>query len=167
MLAEVSLRCVRRDRFSRNLFEYVSAESRTVTKAVTSYNVCYGVLPRFGTFFRFRFHMRLNPEKRRAGPPKSEKNPGIVVVDASLAGRFLLSESLAGTEPGLRAPSVRGTIVEGDLKDVQPYPVELWPETRAVVGRSSSGEPLYPYQVAVVLGRGNSPLSRRGGPLGG
>ena len=41
-----------------------------------------------------------------------------------------------------------------DLKDVQPYPVELWPESRPVVGRSSSGDLLYPYQVAVVLGRG-------------
>jgi hypothetical protein len=41
-----------------------------------------------------------------------------------------------------------------DLKDVQPYPLELWPETRPAVGRSSSGEQLYPYQVAVVLGSG-------------
>ena len=41
-----------------------------------------------------------------------------------------------------------------DLKDVQPYPLELWPETRPAVGRSSSGEQLHPYQVAVVLGRG-------------
>jgi hypothetical protein len=49
--------------------------------------------------------------------------------------------------------------MEDDRKDVQPYPVELWPETRPVVGRSSSGDLLYPYKerypVAVVLGRGN------------
>ena len=34
-----------------------------------------------------------------------------------------------------------------DRKDVQPYPVELWPESRR-------------------RGEGNSPLSRRGGSLG-
>ena len=39
-------------------------------------------------------------------------------------------------------------------ENVQPYPVELWSETRLVVGRSSSGDLLYPYRVAVVLGRG-------------
>jgi hypothetical protein len=60
--------------------------------------------------------------------------------------------------------------MDDDLKDVQPYPVrpypvepcpvEVWPETSPVVGRSSSGEQLYPYpylgpyQVAVVLGEG-------------
>jgi hypothetical protein len=48
-------------------------------------------------------------------------------------------------------------INKDDRKDVQPYPVELWPETRPVVGRSSSGEQLYPYQVAAVLGRGKLP----------
>jgi hypothetical protein len=42
-------------------------------------------------------------------------------------------------------------------KMFQPYPVELWPEARPAVGRSSSGEQLYPYQVAVVLGRGKLP----------
>ena len=44
--------------------------------------------------------------------------------------------------------------MDNPLENVQPYPVELWPETGPVVGRSSSGEQLYPYQVAVVLGRG-------------
>jgi hypothetical protein len=44
--------------------------------------------------------------------------------------------------------------MDDDLNDVQPYPVEVWPETRLVLGRSSSGEQLYPYQLAVVLGRG-------------
>jgi hypothetical protein len=44
--------------------------------------------------------------------------------------------------------------MDDPLENVQPYPVELWPETRPVVGRSSSGDLLYPYQVAVVLGRG-------------
>jgi hypothetical protein len=43
-----------------------------------------------------------------------------------------------------------------DLKDVQPYPLELWPETRPAVGRSSSGEQLYPYQVAVASSRHGS-----------
>ena len=50
-----------------------------------------------------------------------------------------------------------------DRKDVQPYPVEVWPETRPVLGHSSSGEQLYPYQVAVVLGRGKL-HEDRGGP---
>ncbi len=98
--------------------------------------------------------------------------------------------------------------MDDDRKDVQPYPVEphsvkVRLETRPVVGRSSSGDLLYPYQVAAVLrrgklakievalsnweeyqvkllgerlrkegacrglrGEGNSPRSRRGGPLG-
>jgi len=99
--------------------------------------------------------MHPNPEKRPAGPPKSGKIQEIAVVDDSLRVPSLLSASSAGTGPAFGLP--RGTIVEDDLRDVQPYPVELWPETRPVLGRSSSGEPLYPYQVAVLLGRGKPP----------
>jgi hypothetical protein len=47
--------------------------------------------------------------------------------------------------------------MDDPLENIQPYPVELWPENQPVVGRSSSGEPLYPYHVAVVLGRGKLP----------
>jgi hypothetical protein len=49
--------------------------------------------------------------------------------------------------------------MDDDLENVQRYPVDLWPETRPVLGGSSSFEPVSPYyqgpyQVAVVLGRG-------------
>lgn len=57
------------------------------------------------------------------------------------------------------------TTMDDDLESVQRYPVELWPETRPVVGRSSWFEPISPYyyyyrgpyQVAMVLGRGKLP----------
>ena len=140
-------RCVRRDDFSRNLFEEVSARSGTRTREVTSYNASYGVLPCFWTFCTFLFRMHLNPGKRPAGPPKSGGNPEIVVVDVSLAGRFLASTSLVATMSapfGLRLS--QETAMDDPLENVQPYPVELRPERR---------------------GEGNSPLSRRGGQLGG
>jgi hypothetical protein len=90
--------------------------------------------------------MHLNPEKPPTGPPKSGETKQ-VVVDVAPKGRFLASTPLAGTMSvafGLH----RETIMGDDLKHVQPYPVGLWPES----GRR---------------GEGNSPLSRRGGPLGG
>ena len=141
---ELSLRCVRRDSFSRNLFEGVSARSGTRTKEVTSYNVRYGVLPCFPTFSTFLFRMRLDPEKPPTGSPKMGKTRQ-VVVDVAPKGRFLASTLLAGTMRsafGLH----RETIMDDDLKDVQPYLVKVWPERR---------------------GEGNSPVSRRGGPIGG
>jgi hypothetical protein len=36
------------------------------------------------------------------------------------------------------------TTMDDDLENVQRYPVESWPETRPVVGRSSWFEPIYP-----------------------
>jgi hypothetical protein len=99
--------------------------------------------------------MHLNPEKRPAGPPKSGKTQKIVVDDVSLAGFWFQALCFV---PGARPSTASETTIDmnnnkDDLKDVQPYPLELWPETRPAVGRSSSGEQLYPYQVAVVLGR--------------
>ena len=80
---------------SRNLFEVVSARSGTIAKQVTTYNASYGVLPCFLTFCRFLFRMRLNPEKRPAGPPKSGENPEIV-DDVALRERFPPAAPLAG-----------------------------------------------------------------------
>ena len=70
VLGEPSLRCVRRDSFSRNLFEDVSARSGTITKEVTSYNAPYGVLPCFWTFCTILFRMHLNPGKPPSPHPK-------------------------------------------------------------------------------------------------
>src|ERR1700676_591812 len=87
MVGELSLSCVRRDRFSRNLFEEVSARSGTRTKLVTTYNAAYGVLPCFLTFSTFLFRMDLNLEKRPAGPPKSMENQE-TADDGRLKGAF-------------------------------------------------------------------------------
>jgi hypothetical protein len=99
------------------------------------------------------------PKSRKAagGTPKIREKPR-----KSSSTTFLWSVSgfklfVLFQERALRLP--RETTIDmnnnkDDLKDVQPYPLELWPETRPAVGRSSSGEQLHPYQVAVVLGRG-------------
>ena len=123
MLGEPSLRCVRRDSFSRNLFEDVSARSGTVTREVTTYNAAYGVLPCFLTFCRFLCRMHLNPERRPTGPPKSGENPEIVVDDVSFTGRFLASSSLFSSRS---APFglPRETTMDDELRDVQPYLVQ-------------------------------------------
>ena len=98
--------------------------------------------------------MHPNPEKPGMLTPQSGENPEIIVDDVSWADRFLASSSLGGPLSAPFGDPQGGDINNDDLKDVQPYPVELWPETRPIIGRSSSGEQLYPYQVAVVLGRG-------------
>jgi hypothetical protein len=88
--------------------------------------------------------MQLNPGKPLSATPSVGKNPQNV-VDVAPTGSFLASTPLAGT---MAAGCVlhRQTIMDDDLKDVQPYPVKVWPERR---------------------GEGNSPVSRRGGSLGG
>jgi hypothetical protein len=48
-----------------------------------------------------------------------------------------------------------------DRKDVQPCPVELWPETRPVVGRSRSFEPIYPFLGLYPVAVGDEGSGRR------
>jgi len=92
--------------------------------------------------------MQPNLEKRPAGSPKSGENPEIVVVDVSFGGGVSCFRRLWLVPMSPAFGLHRETIMDDDRKDVQPYPVELWPES----GRR---------------GEGNSPLSQSGGPLGG
>jgi hypothetical protein len=107
----------------------------------------------FGHFPRFFFRMHLNPEKRLTGPQDRGKSQ-------KLRRRRFLGGGVS-CFPRLwlvpMSPAFglhRETIMDDELKDddlkkdVQPYPVELWPESER-------------------RGEGNSPLSRRGGPHGG
>jgi hypothetical protein len=79
------------------------------------------------------------------------------------SGRKGQLDSLFGRDYELPFGARGGGDVNDDRKSVQPclvqpYPVNVWPETYPVVGRSRAGEPLYPYigvyPVAVVMGRG-------------
>ena len=84
MVGELSLRCVRRDSFSRNLFEDVSARSGTGTREVTSYNVALWCTTLFSDILHVSFPYA--PKSRKAadtGPQESEENPEIVVDDVS------------------------------------------------------------------------------------
>ncbi len=146
VLGEPSLRSVGRDSFSRNCSEDVSARSGSITREVTSYNVRYGVLPCFGTFSTILFRMPLNPGKPPWSPQNLRENPEIVVVDVSWLDRFLASASVCGPLSAPFGDPRGGDINDDELNDVQPYPVELCPESRR-------------------RAEGISPLSRRG-PLG-
>src|SRR5271156_3019443 len=83
----------------------------------------------FPTFSSFLFRMRLNPEKRPAGLPKSGKKPEIV-VDGAPGGRSPDSTPLGCAMSAPFGDPRGGDINNHDLKDVQSYPVELWPESR-------------------------------------
>lgn len=88
VLGELFLRCVRRDSFSRNLSEDVSARSGTVTSYNAPYNAPYGVLPSFPTFFACLLILRTEIPETRRPTPHPAKNPETVVVDVCFAGRF-------------------------------------------------------------------------------
>jgi hypothetical protein len=164
VLGEPSLSCVRRDSFTRNLFEDVSARSGTGTREVTSYNASYGVLPCFLTFCRFLFRMTLNPGKRPAGPPKSRENPEID-DDGRLKGAFSRLQRPWRVLPRARS-SGPGSSPEHNARPQWMMILKISSGIRAGIrssyARSPSWfEPLYPYYYcqgpyrgAVVLGRG-------------
>jgi hypothetical protein len=100
---------------------------------------------------------------RNPGKPASPQARGKtreIVDDVGPKGRFLVSTPLAGTMSALFGLRLcHETTMDDDLENAQRYPVDLWPETRPVLGGSSWFEPISPYyqgpyQVAVVLGRG-------------
>src|ERR1700684_2214057 len=107
-----------------------------------------GRMPCFLTFFRFLFRMHLKPGKPPSSPPNLGKNlrnrrrrcflgpfPGFHLFGGTRSAPF-----------GLHRETIMD-INKDDRKDVQPHPVEPWPESRR-------------------RGEGDSSLARRGGSLG-
>jgi len=98
--------------------------------------------------------MHRNPGKPPTGPPKVGKTRQIV-DDGRLKGAFFPAAApLAGrTMSALFGLRLRHqTTMDDDLENVQRYPVELWPETSPVVGRSSWFEPISPYYSGALSG---------------
>jgi hypothetical protein len=105
-----------------------------------------------GRFLRYR--KIDNPGKPPSSPPNLGKNPRNRRRRRFL-GPFPGFHLFGGTRSAAAFGLPRETIMDihrdinmdinnDDRKDVQPYPVELWPETRPVVGRPRSFEPIYP-----------------------
>ena len=97
VLGEPSLRCVRRDSFSRNLFEDVSARSGTRTKQVTSYNVVLWCTTLFSDILHVSFPYAPKSRKAAGRTPKIGGKPRNRRRRRFLAGRFLASTSLVAT----------------------------------------------------------------------
>jgi hypothetical protein len=91
--------------------------------------VYYLVFGHFALFFSICTQIQKN---RHAHPKIWRENPQIVVVDVSLADRFLASTSLGGPLSAPFGDPQGGDINNDDLKDVQPYPSSC--ARRAAVG---------------------------------
>lgn len=109
LVGGLSLTCVRRDIFSRNLSEDVSARSGTRTRAVTSYNVRYGVLPCFPTFFTVLFPYAPKSRKATRQDTKNRGKPRNRRSSTFPCGSFPAFHLFGGYhERALRAPAPSG-----------------------------------------------------------